>query len=122
MKDRGALIKPSDSVVKVCEETEKCFQAIQSAVDGSLPLECGVDMAIAMAVLRRIPVNEMFITLNEHMLEGSVTDNHIFQLIQTTSLCFSKIRLHHMAKQSNEKANVKKIRKVLTRLVIFKNQ
>ncbi|CAB4023677.1 Hypothetical predicted protein [Paramuricea clavata] len=26
MKDRGSLFKPTQSVLKICEETEKCFQ------------------------------------------------------------------------------------------------
>ena len=36
-KDRGGLFKPSSSVIKVCEETEKCFDKMLAATGGNLP-------------------------------------------------------------------------------------
>ena len=125
MKDRGGLVKPSTSVVIVCEQTEKCFQKIKSALDGKLPHESYIDNTIGNEVLRalmEVSMNKVFNTLNGHILEGSVTDNHIITLIKTISLCYSKIRLHHLAKELNASGGGKNVRKQLTRLVLFKNQ
>jgi CRISPR/Cas system-associated protein endoribonuclease Cas2 len=35
LKDRGSLFKPTESVITVCEETEKCFQRM-TVTDGKL--------------------------------------------------------------------------------------
>ena len=41
MKDRGGLFKPTTSVIKVCEETEKCFNRMLASTGGSLPYSIG---------------------------------------------------------------------------------
>ena len=104
MKDWGScggLVRASPSVVAVCKETERCYQRILSVTEGDLPREVGIDQAIAIAVLQRMDLSRIFSALDSHMLQGSVTDNHVFHLIKTVSLSYSKIRLHHLAKQSN---------------------
>ena len=120
--DKGGLIKPSESVVIVCKETEKCFQKVDAVLGGKLPHERQIDHAIGMAVLANVDSKKLFNSLNEHNFEGSVTDNHTITLIKTIALCYSKIRLHHLAKENNARASGKKVRKELTRLVLFKHQ
>ena len=80
----------------VCQETEKCFQKLNNALGESLPHECGIDHAIGMAVLGNVDVNNIFNSLNDHNLEGSLKDNHTINLIKTIALCYSKICLHHL--------------------------
>ena len=35
-KDRGGLVKPTKSVVVICEETERCFQRLLASTNGNL--------------------------------------------------------------------------------------
>ena len=55
-------------------------------------------------------------------MDGSVTDNHVVSLLKAIAISYSKVRLHHMAREANEIIMGKKVRKKLSRLVIFKNQ
>ena len=50
-KDRGGSVKPSNSVILICRESEKCFQRLMSTSGGDLPREKGIDLAISIAVL-----------------------------------------------------------------------
>ena len=36
LKDRGGLFKPTNSVIKVCEESEKCFNRMLASTAGNL--------------------------------------------------------------------------------------
>ena len=75
-----------------------------------------------VALLQRMDVPNLFVSLGSHMFEGSVTDNHVLDLIKTISTCYSKIRLHHLTKETNAKHCKKKVRKTLSKLIHFKNQ
>ena len=37
LKDRGSLFKPTQSVITICEETEKCFERRMKVSGGNLP-------------------------------------------------------------------------------------
>ena len=37
LKDRGSLFKPTQSVITICEETEKCFERMMKVSGGNLP-------------------------------------------------------------------------------------
>ena len=121
-KDRGGLIKATPSVIIVCEETEKCFQRLLKLLKGNLPQEAGIPDAIAMAVLRSVNLKKVFTVLEQHMLDLPVMDNHIFSLVKLVSRCYCTIRLHHLGKEFNTKTSDKKVRKQLTKLVLFKHQ
>jgi hypothetical protein len=51
LKDRGNPFKPSESVVIVCQEGEKCFQRMLTINAGKLPQGKGIVEAIATSVL-----------------------------------------------------------------------
>ena len=70
-------------------------------LDGGLPQEKGIDSAITSAVFECLDINRMFMSLNKHIMEVPATDNHVVFLIKTVTQCYSKIRLHHMAKMAN---------------------
>ena len=56
LKDRGNLYKPSQSVITVCTETEKCFQRMLKTSGGKLPHDKGIVVAIAITVLAAVNV------------------------------------------------------------------
>ena len=123
-KNRGGLLRASDSVIQVCCEAEKCFQQIQKT-ERFFPRGKPMALIISTAVLQNFlykNTNNIFSCLDNHMYDTVVEDNHVHKLIKLISQCYCKIRLHHISKSVNEKAVGTKIRKELTRLIIFKNQ
>ena len=121
-KNRGGLVKATPSVIIVCEETEKCFQRLLKLLGGNLQHEAGIPDAVAMAVLRAVDVKKVFTVLENQMLDLPATGNHIFSLIKIASLCYCKIRLHHLGKVLNANTCEKNIRKQLTKLFLFKHR
>ena len=122
LKDKGGLIKPTKSVIDICIETEKYFQRMLSSTDGHLPQSRGLPNAIAISVLSSTNMATSFEELNEHMFDTTVTDNHTHKLIKAISTCYSKIRFYHLGKCYTEKLYNNKVRKRLSKLVLFKHQ
>jgi hypothetical protein len=56
------------------------------------------------------------------MYDTAATSNHTLILVKTISLCYLKIKLHHLAKKETEKLQGKLVRKSLNKLILFKNQ
>ncbi|GFO08508.1 THAP domain containing 9 [Plakobranchus ocellatus] len=53
-KNRGGLSKPSDSVVRVCNVTERLLQKLLCLTDQKLPQGSGVPEALERAVLQEV--------------------------------------------------------------------
>ena len=60
--------------------------------------------------------------LDNHMFESAVDENHVFGLIKIIAKCYCKIRLYHLGKETTENMLGKKIRKKLSKLVLFNHQ
>ena len=122
LKDRGELFKPTESVIKICQETEKCFQRMLTKTGGKLPHCKGIPDAIASSVLAGINLSEVFRELDNHMMDTSVFENHVFGLIKIIAKCYCKVRLYHLGKEATDKISSEKVRKKLNKLVLFKHQ
>ena len=121
-KDRGGLIKPSESVVRVCTEAEKCVSFMLKATCGALPRGKYVEHAIATAVLSNMSGVEVFTSLSSHMFDSGADDNHVHMLVKSISVCFTIIRLHHLGTRMNEEVVGEKVRRQLSKLILFKHQ
>ena len=121
-KNRGGLLKASPDVVQVCGVTEQCIQRLLKTTDGALPQSPGIAAAISTAVLGEVAPDGVFDQLYEHTLNGSPECNHVFLLIKCLAACYIKIRMHHLTKQFNAKISGPKVRKQLSKLVLFRHQ
>ena len=121
-KDRGGLFKPSVSVIKICEETERKVQRMLNTTGGRLPQGKGVIGALETAVLWDLQETDIFSGLNDHMLDTSITDNHVYQLIKTVTRNYCKIRFYHLGKEFSRKLSGQKVRHKLTKLIHQKHQ
>lgn len=74
-----SLFKPTQSVLTVCEETEKWFQRMLITTK-NLPHCKGVTDAIATAVLESINASKTFSELDNHMIDTAINKNHTFKL------------------------------------------
>jgi hypothetical protein len=121
LKNRGGLVKPSVSVIVVCEEAEKCFQRMHAAMGDKLPQTTNLMPSICTVVLKAVG-RTSFQSLDEHMYATTPDNNHVFNLIKCVARCYCTIRLHHLAKQKTVAVAGAKVRKQLTKLVLFKGQ
>ena len=121
-KSNGGLTIPSTSVLKVCRETEKCVARMLKASSGNLPHCSGLLTAISTAVLAACVGSSIFDSLGEHMFDSTATNNHISSLIKCCSQCYAHIRLNHLAKRKTETLAGKKVRKQLSKLILFNHQ
>eukprot|EP00745_Piridium_sociabile_P017459 TRINITY_DN26262_c0_g3_i1.p2 TRINITY_DN26262_c0_g3~~TRINITY_DN26262_c0_g3_i1.p2 ORF type:complete len:156 (+),score=23.40 TRINITY_DN26262_c0_g3_i1:1040-1507(+) len=121
-KNRGGLVLPAPSVISVCFETEKHFQRLLKESNNGLPKIGKLANAIAASVLDCCVEKNLFSSLDSHMLNSTPTTNHVVSLIKLCSESFIKIRLHHLGKQFTEKITGQKVRKQLSKLILFKHQ
>ena len=87
-----------------------------------MPQSKGLPDAIASSVLSNINKTNIFPELDEHMLDTTVDNNHTFILVKITSKCYSKVRFYHLGKSITEQQSENKVRKRLTKLVLFNHQ
>lgn len=120
-KDHGGLVKPSSSVIAVCQETERCFDRMKAVVGDNLPLASGFPAAVANVVLSAVG-QTAFADLDCHMFDSTPDSNHVFTLIKAVVHCYCKIRLHHLAKQKTIEITGTAVRKQFTKLILFNHQ
>ena len=122
LKDRGKLFKPTLSVIKVCEETKKCFQRMLAVTDGQLPHARGIPDAFVVAVLASLSIPSLFTELDHHLFDSPVGENHVVQLIKSIIKSYCKVKFYHLGKNTTENSSGAKIRKKLNKLVLFNHQ
>ena len=93
-----------------------------ATTEGRLPQGKGIPDAIALSVLNSVNMKTTFKDIDTHMLDTTINDNHTFTLIKTISKCYSKVRLYHLGKTTTEMATKNKVRKKLSKLVLFEHQ
>lgn len=83
-KDRGGLHRASKSVVRICEETEKCFQVLLKP-DHIFSKHCPMPFVICTTVLYNISNHSarhtIFSCIDNPMFDTAVEDNHVHKLI-----------------------------------------
>ena len=98
LKDKGGLPKPSRGVLAVCGETEKCIEKYLRDTDDQLPQGPRVSSEIATSVLEAVR-GKVFSSLDDHVFDTAVEEDHVHLLVKTISLCFSEVRFHHLAEE-----------------------
>ena len=118
-------MKPSESVVLICQETEKCVLFMLKlcyAICGKLPGGKCLEHIISSAVLAIMSTATVFMSLSSHMFDTAADENHVHALVKVISACFTLIRLHHLGSIIKEEAIGDKVRKQLSKLILFKHQ
>ena len=89
---------------------------------GKIPQSRRISDAVALDVMTNSNTSEVFNELQDHMVDCSLQDNHVFGLIKIITKCYCKIRLDHLGKQATNNFSGTKIRKKLSKLVLFNHQ
>ena len=101
-KSNGGLTIPSQSVIKVCSETEKCIMRMMKATKDCLPNCSNLPQAIANAVLHQCVNSTVFQSLHNHMYDSTATNNHVASLIKSCAQSYVHIRMKHQGKRQND--------------------
>ena len=107
-KNNGGLTIPSQSLIRVCTETEKCIVRMINATGGRLPVCSNLHGAIAIVVLAPCIDANVFKSLESHMYDTTATNNHIARIIKTCAQIFTYIRMKHQGKRFTDNITGKK--------------
>ena len=64
----------------------------------------------------------IFRDLDDHMVDTAVNDNHVFALVKLVVKGYCKVRFYHLGKEYSQQLTGDKVRKKLSKLVLFKHQ
>lgn len=118
---RGGPVAPSQNVNSLCEMLEKGLRRLQNE-SASLKTVHIQAKHLILEVLSLVSERKWFSQLDAHLLDCDLLDHHIYNLCKQVAEQYVRIRLHHMAKEHNREITKDKVRPVLSRLIIFKNQ
>ena len=115
LKDKGGLLYPSEDLIKVCQVTESKIQNLKTNEqlfnDGK--------------ILHRICLKTTSTIITQYPGVFKAADHeamHRYNLLKEASLIFAILRLKHLAKEKNREEKQTKIRRKLSKLVIFSHQ
>ena len=106
---------PSDDLIQVCQVTEAKIQDLMS----------NATIFKDKKILQRICLKTTTTVFTQHpevLKEAELEALHRYKLMKGTSLIFAVLRLKHLAKEKNIQEKKLRIRKKLSRLVIFSHQ
>ena len=112
---------PSQSVIRICEATEKIVRKVLQVTDNKMLRDSGLRPAIKTSVLAEVG-NSVFTSLDGHMLDMETENNHVFSLIRGVVDTYLNVRLHHVVKTQNNSLKDKRVRKTYSKLILFAHQ
>ncbi|KAL1476935.1 hypothetical protein MTO96_036133 [Rhipicephalus appendiculatus] len=120
-KNRGGLASPSKDVISLCEMAEKGLRRLQAEFE-SIQVVHSKSKHLVLEVLNMLPDKKWFSELDQHLMDCDALDNHVYKLCKDILELYIKIRIHHITKERNRSITKDKVRSILSRLIIFKNQ
>jgi len=121
VKDRGGLITPSTTTVAVCAEAERCFQRLKVSQPPSCP---NFAETVMLCVTENVMTRQqaVFPQLHNHMFDTEPENNHVIHLVKAVAQEYIKIRLYHWGKEYSNQITGPKVRKSLSKLILFRHQ
>jgi hypothetical protein len=119
-KDNGGLFVPSEDLGLVCKETERTIRELE-AVSSNLKKVSSreIEKMTLGKLLRSNVFSDLRFTLTEdHTAESS----HVYHLLQLIIEQYTKIRLHHIARQRTLSLSPSTVRTQMNKLVLFRGQ
>ena len=90
--------------------------------DSKLPKGNNIILEAYQYVLQSVNDRNVFSCLHDHMFDPSTECNHVHLLVRHICKCYFKIRMYHIGKQQTALISGHKIRKELSKLILFKHQ
>lgn len=116
LKNRNnALIKPCHDAIYICATAEREFRSCPNVF---LP---GIKTKLYYQIQKIVYKNNTFSTMNDHCIGQELFNNHKNQIIALIINKYLELRFHHASKIKT-KSNEIKLRKKLTKLILFRNE
>ena len=115
VKDRGGLIYPSSGMIQACKIAEKFLQVEYNSKSffSNEKLLTQLTTRVTTCILTQYPeINTKF----DH------TPIHKYTMSKTIVMVYLSIRLKHLAREKNREMSQKKIRKKMSKIILFSNQ
>jgi len=113
-KDRGGLYKPSDTIMKICLETERVFRSYYNVKNYKQSV-----LFLTTQVKMNLYQYKISFQLSGCDDNHSIVDTHKDQLTKLVIQKYLDIRMFHEIRKRNDQT---KIRSKYTKLILFKNQ
>lgn len=121
-KSRGGLLYPSKSVFIICQKIEKIIKNVINLVGGLPPKDILITLLLKESSTFLLDPN-IFSSLAEHVFDYTIYENsHEMNLIESIIRTYSLIRSNSAANKINANISGEKIRKQLSKLVLFRHQ
>lgn len=120
-KDKyGDFLYPSDDVITICRKSEKLLRRalLQEGISSKTFLQ-----KVLLQVMESLLDGSVFSPLrNEHMLEQTCLESHLFHLIRAVAQRYLSVRIRHAANTRTEELHKLRCRQLFTKLTQFKGQ
>ena len=98
-------------------------QRILKCNDGTLPQHSNNFVStLTSSIVTELAAKQIFLELNDHMLDLTVESNHVYTLMECTTPCFIKMTMHALAESYIEIITGNKVQKELSKHVLFEHQ
>jgi hypothetical protein len=113
------LAKPSKDLINICKITELVIRNENHIGQGHKD-----KLFTQKVVLRVMPQvhRNTFQSLRSHMYEEVPEGNHVIALMKVIVQKYCKIRIHHMTNCTNDTFDTRRVRTILTKTVLFRNE
>lgn len=115
-KAYGKMTNASSFVIEICEIAEKWFRVFKNM--GKLYQKIILEILILKSV-NDLP-SHIFNFFGDHLYDDDPLSGHCLALVKLILKKYNNIRIHHETK--NKTNNVTRVRSVLTKTILFKNQ
>ena len=125
-KQKGGLIFPSSSVLKIVKATETIFRKRVVGTGVSITTEKNIDLKIQYAVIEQLGT-QVFSDSHDHFFDHTIGQecDHLSTLLRIVIKKYLSIRLNTYGKKFNEMVihqNRPSSRHILTKTILFKHQ
>jgi hypothetical protein len=89
-------------------------QRIFNCNDGCLPQQSNNFVStLTLSIVTELVTKQIFLELNDYMLDSTVESNHVYTLMKCITQCFIKITMHALTESYIEKIIGNKVHKQL---------
>lgn len=105
-------------IIKICQVREKCLR-LMKAEKNIFNLR-NINFILIQTSMRNLPQN-IYEAFGDHFMTDNPINNHCVELIKLILNKYFKVRLHHEATKINDHGQ-ERVRSMLTKTILFKNQ
>lgn len=120
-KQYGNLMKASEVLIKICSTAERYFRFFCKSYD-IFNKNIKYLMPILIRNTMKLLSSSILTHFNDHFFEDDPIDGHTFTLIKLILKHYFNLRIHHETVKKHDLSKNVRIRSVLTKTILFRNE